>query len=223
MVMHCPRHRAAATHGSHCAACLLERALLTDEHLVSPATTRFTIQIPFSETASASVYLVRSDEQAGLLRLKRWHGQAPAAFLERFEHLQANLEGWSQPLIPRPLRAWVDHAGRPSVLSEFRQGMPILNCLRSGRLAAAAALRLLTQLEGAAVDGHQRGLVHGSVVPGNLLVDTSGTSAHLLDFGLAALLLSPRTEAPSVATDEAGFASLERTVRKFAADPGASL
>lgn len=215
--MRCLRHRAAATHGSHCAACLLERALLPDEDLVSPATAQFAIQIPLSETASASVYLVRSDQQARLLRLKRWHGQAPVEFLERFEQLQTNLERWSQPLIPIPLRAWVDQAGRPSTLSEFRQGMPILNCLRSGRLAAAAALKLLTQLEDAAAAGHQRGLVHGSIVPGNLLVDTSGTSAHLLDFGLAALLLSATAEAPSVATDEAGFASLERTIRESAA------
>lgn len=221
--MRCLRHRAAVTHGSHCAACLLERALLPDDDLVSPASARFTIQIPLSETASASVYLVRSDEQVRLLRLKRWHVQAPAAFLERFEQLQANLERWSQPLIPIPLRAWVDHAGRPSVLSEFRQGIPILECLRSGRLGAAAALELLKLLKDAAAAGHQRGLVHGSIVPGNLLVDTSGTSAHLLDFGLAALLLSPTAEAPSVPTDEAGFASLEGTVREFDAGPGFSL
>jgi serine/threonine-protein kinase len=181
----------------------------------STATGPFTVQVPLGETGSASVYLVRSERPRGLLRLKTWHTQAPAGFVKRFEGLHANLDAWSHPLISNPLRAWVDAAGRPSVLSAFRKGVPMLDCVRSGRLETATASSLLAQLRDATVAGHARGLVHGSIVPGNVLVDTSGGAVYLLDFGLASLLLSSDAPALSPAIDEAGFVSLERTLREL--------
>ena len=211
--MQCPRHRSATAHGRHCAACLLEQALLAPEDTAARPTDQFTVHVPLGETARTSVFLVHGGDQARVLRLKRWHAPAPAAFLVRFERLKADLEAWSHPSVPVPLRAWVDPRGRPSVLSEFRQGLPILDCLRAGRLGAATALWLLTQLEAAAAAGHQRGLVHGSIGPGNVLVNGSGPSAHLLDFGLAGLVCSPGEAIPSAAADEAGLAALDQRIR----------
>lgn len=210
--MSCLRHPTAVTHRNHCAACLLEWALMPAEDPSSTGTGRFTVQVPLGETGSASVYLVRSEWPRGLLRLKTWHTNAPAGFVKRFLELKANLHAWSHPLISNPLRAWVDAAGHPSVLSEFRKGVPMLDCVRSGRLTMEKASGVLAQLRGVAVAGHARGLVHGSIGPGNVLVDTSDAAGYLLDFGLAALLCSSGTPAPSPATDEAGFVSLERTL-----------
>ncbi len=65
--------------------------------------------------------------------------------------------------------------------------------------------------------------MHGSIVPGNVLVDPSGPSGYLLDFGLAGLMIDSTREAPSAATDEAGFVALERTFRELAEPSGLSL
>jgi serine/threonine protein kinase len=222
--MPCLRHPTTAVHGRYCAACLLEQALLAHEDIASAATAQYRVQLPLGETAYGAVYVVRSDDNGRLFRLKTWHGQAPPAFMERFEELRANLESWAEPLISVPLRAWVDQAGRPSVLNEFRKGLPILDCVRSGRLATHTGFSLLSRLRAATAAGHRRGLVHGSIGPGNVLVDTSGRSSCLLDSGLAGLWLDPVGEAPSVATDEAGYLALERAVRALETTlPGPSL
>jgi hypothetical protein len=215
--MSCLRHLTAATHASHCAACLLEEALVAAEDTSSAVTGPFSVQVPLGQSPFASVSLVRSEWPRRLLRLKTWHTQAPAGFVKRFEELHANLDAWSHPLIANPVRAWVDAAGRPSVLSAFRKGVPMLDCVRSGRLATETASSLLARLMDATLAGHGRGLVHGSIVPGNVLVDTSGPSEYLLDFGMSGLLCSSAASAPSPATDEAGFVSLERTLRDLGA------
>ncbi len=76
------------------------------------------------------------------------------------------MASWNDGGIDPPLAAGLDSAGRPSVLTEFRQGLPILDRVRSGALGQEAAVTLLQPLVALTRAAHERGLVHGSIVPG---------------------------------------------------------
>ena len=74
------------------------------------------------------------------------------------------------------------------MLTEFRQGVPILDRVRSGRLDREEAVARLTPLIALITSAHARGLVHGSIVPGNVIVGPDSAPARLLDFGHATLM-----------------------------------
>ena len=213
----CARHPAAADVEGHCAACLVEAALGTgaEERAVSGT---FTIQVPLGGAEPASVFLVRGGSPwHRLLRLKQWRTQAPPGFVDAFDRLKWQLTTWRQPAIVMPVAAWVDAAGFPSVLTEFRQGVPLLDAVNSGRMnrdAAAAALGRLRDVIGAA---HARGLAHGSIVPGNVLVGPPDSGPYLLDFGCAVLLGGDPAGEARVESDLRGFARLEAALHAFTA------
>src|SRR5437762_4315006 len=99
--MACSRHRMAATWRGHCAACLLEDALVTPMPgsisdigtggTDQPGARRLTIHVPLGASDLASVFLVREEGTSRLLRLKTWQTAAPADFVMRFEHLRSRL------------------------------------------------------------------------------------------------------------------------------------
>lgn len=215
--MACPRHPAAAFHPQYCPACLLQQALAPADAVGPIAMETLQVQVPLGRSASASVFLARSEgRNPRLLRLKIWHTAAPPDFLDRFQHLQTRLAAWPQSAIPAPLAASVDAAGCPSVATEFRQGAPLLDRVRSGGLDAQAALGSLRAIADLMLAGHSLGLVHGSVVPGNVLVRRGSRSLFLVDFGLAPLLAGPERHGSSAAGDVAGFAALSRALRDIA-------
>jgi serine/threonine protein kinase len=218
----------AATHRYYCAACLLEEAL-TPADTVAPTsmgpmdekhrggTRHLTIQMPLGESASASVFLVRGEyPDVRFLRLKTWRRPAAPGFLARFQQLQEQLEGWDCEAIVPPLAASIDATGCPSVLSGFRQGGPILDRVRSGRLNPEDACARLAPLLELTHRAHARGLVHGSIVPGNVIIQP-GSAACLLDFGLAPLFAVPGGDVALRSADVAGFAALARTLRELPA------
>ena len=212
--MACLRHPSAASHHQYCAACLLQQALAPADAVGSISIEALEVQIPLGRSASASVFLARSENgDSGLLRLKIWHAPAPPDFLERFHDLQVRMAAWPQTAIPTPLAARVDAAGCPSVVSEFRQGAPILDRVRSGGLDANAALGSLSAISDLVLAAHERGLVHGSVVAGNVLVQPGSTSLFLVDFGLAPLLAGLDDRTPSAADDVAGLDVLGQVLR----------
>jgi len=182
---------------------------------------RVTIQVPLGKSSSASVFLVKGDSPATrLLRLKMWHTPAAPGFFPRFHRLQAQLESWAEEDIDPPLAASVDAIGCPSVLTVFRQGIPILDRVRSGRLDRYEAIARLTPLIALTERAHALGLVHGSIVPGNVLVDPDSGRARLLDFGLNPLLASTEIDGALRAADYVGFASVARTLRELPPNSG---
>ena len=227
--MACARHPLAATHRYYCAACLLEEALtpagtvgvasmeaIDEKH--RGGTRHFTIQMPLGESASASVFLVKGEyPDLQFLRLKTWRRPAAPGFLARFQQLQEQLEGWDCEAIVPPLAATIDATGCPSVLSGFRQGVPILDRVKSGRLDPEDACARLTPLIELTHRAHARGLVHGSIVSGNVIIQPGSASACLLDFGLAPLFAVPGGDMAFRSADLAGFAMLARSLRELPA------
>lgn len=208
----CERHPRAALHRGFCAACLVEEALAPAPDRPPQLMARFTIRVPLGATDASSVFLATGEwPWRRLLRLKTWRHRAPVDFARRFAALQSALERVHDEAIVMPLAAWTDAQGRPCVLTEFRQGLPVFECLESGRLApggARDALRVLREKTGAA---HGRGLAHGSIVPGNVFWRPDG-SVFLLDFGLAPAITTEEPLIPWPQSDLAGFASLEQSL-----------
>ena len=212
--MACTRHPLAAIHGGLCAACLFEDALGPATSPSTIGSSTLTIQMPLGQTTATSVFLVKSEGPSSrLLRLKVWHRPAAAGFLSRFHHLQADLDSWAVDDVARPISASLNATGCPSVLTEFRQGVPILERVRSGRLDREAAVALLTPLGALTRSAHARGLVHGSIVAGNVIVDVESGRARLLDFGLTPLMASTENYPALAAADLAGFEALAHALR----------
>lgn len=214
----CPRHPVAPAFYGHCPACLFEAACALPELTPAPTSGRLTIQVPLGEGEAASVFLVRDDSAtARLFRLKRWRTPAPVGFIEGFELLKAQLEAWRTPRIVLPVTAWVDETGCPSVVTDFRQGMPLLESIRSGWLPPKRADSGLRQLRETLDAAHARGLAHGSVVVGNVFSARPDGAPYLLDFGLAGLLSAPREAADRVAADLEGLARIQAQCERLTA------
>lgn len=214
--MTCLRHPAVASHRGHCPACLLEDALGGKPQ--SPPARRFdagiTIQLPLGGTTLSSVFVVKSQRMPSrLLRLKTWQVAAPSDFMVRFHRLQHRLSEWNDRAAPAPLAAWIDDSGRAWVLSEFNQGLPIVDRIRSGGIDPIDAESCLGRLREIILNGHRRGLVHGALRSGNIIVTARCRSAYLLDFGHAALLAGDADEPPAESADLAALDRLKAAVR----------
>ena len=202
---------------------MLEGALAA-EHDDPDAVIDFTIQVPLGETEAGTVFLVREDAPSRrLLRLKRWRTQRTDAFVERFTELKAQLEQWRQPAIVLPVAAWIDGAGRASALTEFRQGLPLLDSVRSGSLSGDLALAGLRRLREILGEAHARGLAHGSLVAGNVFTGRPDRAPYLLDFGFRPLFfpLAPLSIAAESDLDE--LAQLEAATQALASSTSSGL
>ena len=211
----CARHPRALAHHGLCTACLFEEAIAgAPDHAVEPIA-RFTVQLPLGAGDATSVFLVMAEwPWRRLLRLKTWRHTAPDDFARGFAALRSALEHLDDDSIVRPVTGWTDADGRPCVLSEFRQGVPLLDRVRAGKLPPDDARAALGLLRVSTVAAHARGLVHGSVVSGNVLSGSNG--AFLLDFGLARLVGPGDAGVASSQSDLAGFEQLERSLRELA-------
>jgi len=210
----CLRHPTGASHRGHCAACLLEDALAQSAPPAWQSDGKLTIQLPLGHTVSSSVFLVKpSDPPFRLLRLKTWHTPAPGDFTTRFQFLQRQFSEWSDEAIAAPLAAWVDGSGRPFELSEFHQGIPIVERAKSGGFDSMDADVCLSRLRAILCSAHKAGLVHGSIVGGNFLVSARGDQPYLIDFGDAALVAPDGNRLPDASSDIAGLDRLMDTIR----------
>jgi serine/threonine protein kinase len=215
----CSRHPDAAPLRGHCPVCLLEAALPSSEPAEATVGS-FTIQVPLGESEAASVFVVREDGAVPrLLRLKRWHTPAPAGFVDGFERLRAQLQEWRPPAIVLPVTAWVDAHGRPSVVTDFRQGMPLLESVRSGWLHPDRARSGLRQLQEILDAAHARGLAHGSVVPNNVFSARPDGAPYLLDFGFGVLLSGSGTPSHWAAADDEGLVRIQAQLQRLGSEP----
>ncbi|HKA03246.1 MAG TPA: serine/threonine-protein kinase [Acidimicrobiales bacterium] len=87
--------------------------------------------------------------------------------------------------------------GVPYLVLDLVDGQSLADVLARGPLVTARAVALAAEIAGGLAHAHERGVAHGDVKPGNILLDEAGR-AHLADFGVARLV-------DATATTGAGF------------------
>ncbi len=157
----------------------------------------FVVQHCIQVLTDAEVYQVRNPEGAAAA-LKIARPSRPAAALQHEAAVLAHLE---LEVVPR-LLAVGRARGRPYLVTEWRSGeSPEVQAERYRRRGGAGGrarlLRLCRRIVAAYRRLHARGIVHGDVHPGNLLVDARG-KVTVLDFGWSRCR-EPATEQPSPA------------------------
>jgi len=109
------------------------------------------------------------------------------AVLRRFRDEREILAGLEHPNIARLLDAGTTVDGRPYVLMEYVDGLPIDRFCEQQGLTVEARLELFLRVCAAVSYAHQRLIVHRDIKPSNILVTSDG-APKLLDFGIAKML-----------------------------------
>lgn len=131
--------------------------------------------------------------------IKRLHaGIDSAEFLRRFERERRILAELSHPGIARLIDGGEDAEGRPYLVMERVEGVPIDRYCDSARLDIGARIALCLQVLDALAHAHRSGVLHRDIKPSNLLVDAAGRP-HLLDFGIAKSLQAADEQATATA------------------------
>jgi eukaryotic-like serine/threonine-protein kinase len=101
----------------------------------------------------------------------------------------SKLNGSAQ--LPRYLGFGVDEQGRPALVTEFVEGVPIASTLAT-RANPDKAVRIAMQILRAVRALNAQGLRHADLCPGNILiVDDHSSSVKVIDLGMAAPLTAP--------------------------------
>lgn len=128
------------------------------------------------------------------------------AYLEKERQILATL---SHPNIARLLDGGTTPRGRPYIVMEHVEGMPVDQYCRSRHLGMTASLHLFLGVCDAISFAHQRLVIHCDIKPSNVLVDRRGRAV-LVDFGIARLVSRVAEPAPGARAYTPGFASPEQ-------------
>lgn len=137
-----------------------------------------------------AVYLAeRGDEEfekrVALKLVKR--GMDTDDILLRFRYERQILATLEHPNIARLYDGGATADGRPYLVMEYIEGVPITRYCDENRLSIDARLRLFADVCRAVQFAHQNLVVHRDIKPSNILVQPDG-AVKLLDFGIAKLL-----------------------------------
>ncbi len=106
---------------------------------------------------------------------------------QRFLDERRILAGLVHPNIARLLDGGVTADGRPYLVMEYVDGLPITEYCAERNLDVRARLRLFDDVCAAIQYAHQNLVIHRDLKPSNILVSGDG-GVHLLDFGIAKLI-----------------------------------
>ena len=127
---------------------------------------------------------------------------------QRFLAERRILAGLVHPHIARLLDGGVTDDGRPYLVMEYVDGLPITSYCAERQLDVPARLRLFADVCAAVQHAHQNLVIHRDLKPSNILVSADGR-VHLLDFGIAKLIdpaAAPGDRhAHRIADDDAGL------------------
>lgn len=136
-----------------------------------------------------SVFLAIRDDDQYLKRVAikviQWAGDPEIA--SRFRTERQVLASLDHPHIARLLDGGTLPDGRPYLVMDYIDGLPVDLFVRREKLSVERVLRLFLKICAAVHFAHRNLVVHRDLKPGNILVSADG-EPHLLDFGIAKLL-----------------------------------
>ena len=118
-------------------------------------------------------------------------GMDTESVLRRFRTERQILASLEHPHIARLLDGGATAEGRPYVVMEYIEGLPLPEWCAAKGLAVPDRLRIFVDVCEAAEYAHRNHVVHRDIKPANILVTADG-AAKLLDFGIAKLLFPER-------------------------------
>ncbi|MCH9649326.1 MAG: serine/threonine-protein kinase [Deltaproteobacteria bacterium] len=158
----------------------------TDPTRVGP----YRILEPISRGGMGAVFLAARDdtqfERQVAVKLVREDAFSPR-LLERFRLERQILATLEHPYIARLYEGGEGEDGRPYLVMEYVEGLPLDSYCREHSLGVEERLSLMIKICSAVHYAHQNLLVHRDLKPANVLVTADGTPK-LLDFGIAKAL-----------------------------------
>lgn len=133
---------------------------------------------------------------------------ADPAYRRRFER-EARLGAQVRNSHIVPIRASGEIDGHLFLEMAYIEGVDLATRLRSGALAPARAVEVISQAAEALDAAHAEGLVHRDVKPGNILEHTSGF-VYLIDFGIARAADGTALTATGLVVGTLGYMAPER-------------
>jgi WD40 repeat protein/serine/threonine protein kinase len=124
-------------------------------------------------------------QQAALKLVKP--GMDTRDVLRRFRNERQVLADLAHPAIARLLDGGATREGRPYLVMEYVEGLPIDRFCHDRGLGLDERLQLFVRICQAVHHAHERGVVHRDLKPANILVTAEG-DPKLLDFGISKLL-----------------------------------
>lgn len=140
------------------------------------------------EGGMGSVFRAEQDEpikRTVAIKLIR-SGHLSPDLLSRFEQERHLLERLDHPNVARVLDAGVTTTGRPYLVMEWVEGLPINRFADERKLSIGERLRLVMQAAAAVQHAHQKGVIHRDLKPDNIqVIDRDGASiVKVIDFGI---------------------------------------
>jgi len=123
--------------------------------------------------------------------------QSPLA-IERFEREARAVSALNHPHICSVHDVGA-HDGRPFIVMEYVEGLPLHEVLGAGALPTDQIVELGIQLADALDAAHEKGLMHRDIKPSNIIVTRRG-QLKLLDFGLAKSMPNPEDHVAATRT-----------------------
>ncbi len=147
------------------------------------------------------------DRQVAVKVLRR--GVNPIGVMARFKQERQILASLSHGAIAQMIDGGTTEDGRPALVMEYVDGVPIDRYAEEAGLGVEDRIQLILLVADAVEYAHRHMVVHRDLKPSNLLVTKDG-AVKLLDFGIAKLLEESGTEDPQLATrPEARFVTPE--------------
>ncbi|MEM8963203.1 MAG: tetratricopeptide repeat protein [Acidobacteriota bacterium] len=177
-------------HGESRALALERRVVVATELATGTRIGAHRVVAPIGRGGMGDVYLAERDDdlyrQRVAIKVVRagWGGGELALRFERERQILARL---SHPHIAQLLDGGVMADGRPFLVMQYVEGVPITEYCDTHGLSVAARLELFGQVLDAVQFAHLNLVVHRDLKPGNILVTDDG-NVKLLDFGIAKLL-----------------------------------
>lgn len=160
------------------------------DELIGASLGPFRIERKIASGGMGAVYLGHRNDgqfelQVAIKVVKR--GMDSDEILRRFRAERQTLAALDHPNIARLIDGGVSPDGRPFLVMEFVEGLPIDKYCDEHRLTIAHRIELFRQVCDAVHHAHQNLVIHRDLKPSNILVTPAGV-AKLLDFGIAKVL-----------------------------------
>ncbi|MBL8990573.1 MAG: serine/threonine protein kinase, partial [Phycisphaerae bacterium] len=139
------------------------------------------------------------DQKVAVKLVKR--GMDSDEIVRRFRDERRTLAALNHPNIARLLDGGATPSGRPYLVMEYVEGLPIDRACERLGLGLAERLRLFALVCGAVHFAHRNLVVHRDLKPSNILVGAAGVPK-LLDFGIAKVLSDERAHRVTTAADQ---------------------